>query len=527
MQNSKKNTLEQQLKREVKNLISMWPNKYSPNIIIEWSDAYDACTVDKKAFAQSRTNIIELLKSIDKKTYIVHESASKTPTSNVDIEIKSSSYASLNIIEDVLYEIFKDVISINNFNESNSGKATERNATIFEIKSLTSRDNSDIIYKPIIIGIAKKMLNLNYYVGTYGITKPDGKIYKSSLKNIKQRYYALVYFDNDCTGINTFRTNSVSSERSLYDDYYLESPSRTSVCRRTASISISPSKFSHSSTSSSPQILSPMKRLASIDVPTITFYDNLKTNMVRFDNAKDYDEKINIISEIKINEEDAYHTQGSYLRWVELDKNLPMHLLIDSCLEQLCFAYKIVDKDIIDLTPQEKRSLCKYLSRAVNTFTEKNTQTSMSSLQNILNEIIKKVESEKETHVSIKSYLNVKSDDFAVADTFAQNIQLGTIRNEILIAIKNILSATITEDYTFNDNDQENNENKELRDKINKIYEKITHLQGGGYVKQYHVYKGHRYLVRSGPRGGKYILVKGENIYLEKIKQTQKNKSKN
>lgn len=39
--------------------------------------------------------------------------------------------------------------------------------------------------------------------------------------------------------------------------------------------------------------------------------------------------------------------------------------------------------------------------------------------------------------------------------------------------------------------------------------------QQGGVVKETHSYNGRTYVVRSGPRGGKYILVKGTKIYVK------------
>jgi hypothetical protein len=42
--------------------------------------------------------------------------------------------------------------------------------------------------------------------------------------------------------------------------------------------------------------------------------------------------------------------------------------------------------------------------------------------------------------------------------------------------------------------------------------------KGGSVHKEYHVYKGKKYLVRKGKRGGKYILVNHEKIYLPKTR---------
>lgn len=40
--------------------------------------------------------------------------------------------------------------------------------------------------------------------------------------------------------------------------------------------------------------------------------------------------------------------------------------------------------------------------------------------------------------------------------------------------------------------------------------------KGGKTFKEYYTYKGRKYLVRKGKRGGRYIMVKKEKIYITK-----------
>ena len=76
----------------------------------------------------------------------------------------------------------------------------------------------------------------------------------------------------------------------------------------------------------------------------------------------DVDKIINIIGLITMKESDAYSTQGSYYRWAKGERSLPVHMLVDCFIEQICMAMEHLPREA------ELPSVLKYVSRAVMTW---------------------------------------------------------------------------------------------------------------------------------------------------------------
>ena len=484
----------------ISKFIEIWPHQD----IYEWSEAYNLIKdiTKKQQLVKLRKDIIASI--LKEHGGIIPETSSVTDLSNVDITIniqnansKNSQKIANDTIENIkninstIYELFKNYINIT-FHEDS-----------FEIKIMVNQINSvnDKLSanEKLIVEIAKKMLNMNFFIGSFEI-KDEKDL--SSLSNITQRYFALKYLldssynpilkqdqifivkEDDCESENT----NVLSARS--------SSSYTFVCR-TSSITSPRCSSSRSSVNS-------FKEEKCIEALSNDDYDIIRKIILSMQKATiTNDQKISLISLLKTLEQEAYLTQGSYLRWVSLNGLQKIskykHLLIDSLLEQLCFALKLLDKDNYD-----KKSVAKYLSRALNTFSSSNVEHEF-----LMNTDIR-IRNYPNIHKFI-SYLNDKNKNFVDTNKNLDIIFNNVVEFELKTEIKNIIS-TIFNTPIIGDYPKES-----LLNFYRFIYEKFNSNINGGSPKSYIKYKNKNYLVRTGPKNGKYILYKKKILYLKTI----------
>ena len=214
--------------------------------------------------------------------------------------------------------------------------------------------------------------------------------------------------------------------------------------------------------------------------------------------------KINLISILKCTEIDAYCTQVSYLlwmhvnylillnnnwgvniEWIEMRNNIVnrygLRALHDCAIEQLCFAYKALESGNV-------LSTFKYLARAYNTL---NGITQTHTIYNPVSILQGKTKGSDEERNGFKNFVSdflliKKTKTFAMYQSLAQtNFDKYFPTKAVAIMLQKI-SGVIMELYNFD------------------------YSQTGG--KQTHKYKGKSYLVRTGSRGGRYILHKKEKI---------------
>lgn len=226
--------------------------------------------------------------------------------------------------------------------------------------------------------------------------------------------------------------------------------------------------------------------------------------LIEIEKESDLSETINLISILKCTEIEAYCTQVSYLLWMYVnyldDTNVnadwiymrnaiynkySLRALHDCVIEQLCFAYKALESENV-------LSTFKYLARAYHTLDDPVQNNGNHSINNPVSEILLQGEERNGFKNFISNFLVIKK-----TKTFSDYQKL---------------SQTKFQTY-FSEPNKPSMLNK-IINVIKQLYE-FDYSQSGG--KQTHKYKGKNYIVRTGSRGGKYILCKKEKIYLSKI----------
>lgn len=605
------------LKEQIDKFIALWP-KDEDVFIIEWTDAIEYISTQEFQSNLEREQILTDLFTARQAIigYIIqnlrinakiHDSASTTLVSNVNVEIEFNPKMVENqtAIDSNIYALFKNHVFVEN-NDDNVRIFFDSNNAIGNVNAKANTSNQN---KQVIIEIVKKMLNLNFYVGSYSqetcskynciqrffATKEiSGDAFQVSITKAGKLYITKTNGCSDDSKQNSEFLNSTEIDRSsmprcvrrqLFPHYNTSRSSSQTLIKisptntdskpgfpqtRVNSLSSSTNRLSHSHSSRSSHShsctvtpLSPYNRRSSMNsrfshsscsIPITTpeqkkFLSRVYEKLTSMSNTNStdkqtvnmmnknqtisssepkikpsIDQKINLTSAAKSLEEGAYCTQGSYLRWVQLQVGLPMHLLIDCILEQICFA-------LVSLNKEDYRSATKYMSRALNTFTSDD-----------LKEIAITDSVEKQNlNDSIKQFIKDKKHNRAVAESTISKV--ASSQYDLKIAMMNMITYVI--DYQKSDdydqrcgsigneleqitlaqyNDFLKSQLKQMKEALILEQEQEQELNnqviigGTKHPQQYYVSNDNRrkkkYKVLTGPRGGKFIVVNKVKKYL-------------
>lgn len=158
----------------------------------------------------------------------------------------------------------------------------------------------------------------------------------------------------------------------------------------------------------------------------------------------DINDFVNEVSFLSTQQNDAYVTQGSYMRWVLGIKDLKPYLLKDSIIEQLCMAYKAAFREVGD-------SCIKYLARAATDLSS--APFNLISWKNLENTVPGRPE--PRPLKTYADYLTKKDSDpdspefHNLERTLINDIQnhFGNVAQGILEIIENFANAQVRGDY--------------------------------------------------------------------------------
>jgi hypothetical protein len=213
--------------------------------------------------------------------------------------------------------------------------------------------------------VLSKLLEINFFQGTF-TTNVCGAIVFTSQNNYTQRYFAFTEFQDAWKTIYNFAEHS-NLYRTGFSCITYYQMTQTDLMTFLNNCKVTRNTLLENK-GDLEMIMSPCPSFSCCQRPTVCLNEYFR--IIAQDMA------VNLVSKMKLCENDSYKTLGSYLRWVtygyllkpdELpdESIIPIHLLLDCYIEQICIARK----HWIDNGKVVNNSVKKYMSRAFNTHT--------------------------------------------------------------------------------------------------------------------------------------------------------------